>query len=88
MQAVAQPGSGKTLGYLLPGAERLHEAGHGPASRPDGPAMLILTPTRHVWLTCRVAYLAWHRIPAEGIVWCVGRQPSQARERKVSEVTC
>ena len=46
MQAVAQPGSGKTLGYLLPGAERLREAGHGSASRPDGPVMLVLTPTR------------------------------------------
>ena len=44
---MAQPGSGKTLGYLLPGAERLREAGHGPASRPDGPPMLILTPTRY-----------------------------------------
>jgi Rad3-related DNA helicase len=47
VQAVAQPGSGKTLGYLLPGAERLREAGHGSASRPDGPVMLVITPTRH-----------------------------------------
>ena len=47
VQAVAQPGSGKTLGYLVPGAERLREAGHGPASRPDGPVMLVITPTRH-----------------------------------------
>ena len=47
MQAVAQPGSGKTLGYLLPGVEQLREAGHGPSSRPAGPLMLVLTPTRH-----------------------------------------
>ena len=46
VKAVAQPGSGKTLGYLLPGAERLRMAGHGAGTQPESPLMLILAPTR------------------------------------------
>lgn len=46
MKAVAQPGSGKTLGYLLPGAERLRLAGHAAGTLPESPLMLVLAPTR------------------------------------------
>lgn len=47
MEAVAEPGSGKTLGYLLPCIAQLLDANQG-ADSPvqDSPAILILTPTR------------------------------------------
>ncbi|KAG2491590.1 hypothetical protein HYH03_010157 [Edaphochlamys debaryana] len=48
VRAVAEPGSGKTLAYLLPGLVRLQSEGHSAASRPDGPAMLVLLPTREL----------------------------------------
>jgi hypothetical protein len=48
VQAVAEPGSGKTLGYLLPAAELLIQGGHGGASRPSGPVALVLAPTREL----------------------------------------
>ncbi|KAK9823896.1 hypothetical protein WJX72_006234 [[Myrmecia] bisecta] len=48
VQAVAEPGSGKTLGYLLPVLPRLLAEGQGVASRPDGPLVLIMAPTREL----------------------------------------
>lgn len=48
MEVVAEPGAGKTLGYLLPGAERLARSGHSAGSQPEGPAMLVVVPTRCV----------------------------------------
>ena len=46
VQAVAEPGTGKTLGYLLPLAAALAAGGHGAGSAPAGPLALVLVPTR------------------------------------------
>ncbi|GLI64681.1 hypothetical protein VaNZ11_008035 [Volvox africanus] len=48
IQGVAEPGSGKTLAYLLPGLVKLQTDGHSAASHPEGPAMLVLLPTREL----------------------------------------
>ncbi|GIL49526.1 hypothetical protein Vafri_5852 [Volvox africanus] len=48
VQGVAEPGSGKTLAYLLPGFVKLQTEGHSAASRPEGPVMLVLLPTREL----------------------------------------
>ncbi|GLC40197.1 hypothetical protein PLESTM_001013500 [Pleodorina starrii] len=59
VQGVAEPGSGKTLAYLLPGFVRLQAKDHTAASLPEGPAMLVLLPTRElaqqVAAQCRAA---------------------------------
>ena len=46
VQAVAEPGTGKTLGYLLPLAAALAAGGHGAGSTLAGPLALVLVPTR------------------------------------------
>lgn len=46
VQAVAEPGTGKTLGYLLPLAAALAAGGHGARTAPAGPLALVLVPTR------------------------------------------
>ncbi|KAL6764959.1 P-loop containing nucleoside triphosphate hydrolase protein [Haematococcus lacustris] len=48
VQGVAQPGSGKTLAYLLSAAVRLQVLGHTAKSQPRGPALLVITPTREL----------------------------------------
>eukprot|EP00887_Chlorella_sp_A99_P004705 scaffold4.g4705.t1 len=48
LEAVAEPGSGKTLAYLLPAAARLAARGHGAGTRPAGPLALVLVPTREL----------------------------------------
>ncbi len=44
--ATAEPGSGKTLGYLAPMLPLLQAWGEGPDSQPEGPPALVLVPTR------------------------------------------
>jgi len=47
VQAVAEPGSGKTLGYLLPAVPMLVREDISTAAVPaQGPKVLILVPTR------------------------------------------
>lgn len=46
--AVAPPGSGKTLGYLLPAAAHVLRIGHSAATRPPGPLAVVLLPTREL----------------------------------------
>ena len=46
VQAVAEPGSGKTLGYLLPALVALTASGHSADTAPAGPLALVLVPTR------------------------------------------
>ncbi|PRW59081.1 DEAD-box ATP-dependent RNA helicase 20-like [Chlorella sorokiniana] len=57
VEALAEPGSGKTLAYLLPAAVLLASKGHSADTRPDGPLALVLLPTRElaqqVAATCR-----------------------------------
>ena len=48
MEVTAEPGSGKTLAFLLPAAVRLQELGHSADSHPQGPVALVLVPTRWV----------------------------------------
>ena len=49
MLAVAEPGSGKTLGYLLPALSWLmRRQAKAPEQNHKGPAVLILVPTRQV----------------------------------------
>jgi len=48
ISAVAPPGSGKTLAYLLPAAAMLLRTGHSKKTRPPGPLALVLLPTREL----------------------------------------
>ena len=48
VEAVAEPGSGKTIAYLLPAAVALAEQGHSGKTRPDAPLSLVLLPTREL----------------------------------------
>ncbi|GAX80336.1 hypothetical protein CEUSTIGMA_g7774.t1 [Chlamydomonas eustigma] len=48
IQGVAEPGSGKTLAYLLPGFVKLQKLGHSASSQPEGPLLLVLAPTREL----------------------------------------
>ena len=53
MVGIAQTGSGKTVGYLLPGI--IHFSNQPYLERGDGPiVVLVLAPTRYVWL-CRAS---------------------------------
>ena len=65
--ARAEPGTGKTLGYLLPTAHRLAERHGGRATgrlRFDAPAALVIVPTRE--LATQVSGAAGRRVPAGG----------------------
>lgn len=63
---VAQPGSGKTLAYLLPAAVRIAGLGHGAASPPPpGPLALVMVPTRE--LAVQVAAQARALRPLAGL---------------------
>lgn len=46
--ALAPPGQGKTLGYVLPAAAALIAGGHSAASNPPSPLVLVLLPTREL----------------------------------------
>lgn len=46
VEVVAEPGAGKTLGYLLPCAELLVRGGQGAGTQPAGPLLLVVLPTR------------------------------------------
>ena len=46
MSAAAEPGSGKTLAYLLPAISSLVEKEQGVAPQPEGPLALVMVPTR------------------------------------------
>lgn len=48
VEAVAEPGSGKTIAYLLPAAVALAEQGHSGETAPETPLVLILLPTREL----------------------------------------
>jgi len=48
VHVIAEPGSGKTLSYLLPAACRISESGHSMATRPKGALALVLLPTREL----------------------------------------
>ena len=78
MLAVAEPGSGKTLGYLLPAlswlVQRRAEAAQQGHKRP---AVLILVPTRRVG----GALIPWHTYPAS----VLGRQPTGMSRQNVPE---
>ena len=51
MVGIAQTGSGKTLGYLLPGI--IHCNNQPYLERGDGPIVLVLAPTRLVVASCK-----------------------------------
>lgn len=57
LHVTAQPGSGKTLAYLLPVACKLEQQGHTMKTKPDNPLVLVLLPTRElaqqVAMVCR-----------------------------------
>ncbi|BDA50781.1 probable DEAD-box ATP-dependent RNA helicase 20 [Coccomyxa sp. Obi] len=48
VRAVAEPGSGKTLGYLLPSLPWLVKRAHASDQSASGPGVLILLPTREL----------------------------------------
>ncbi len=57
-EVVAEPGAGKTLGYLLPGAELLVRGGAGATTQPEAPLMLVVLPTRCAALCCAASRCA------------------------------
>ena len=59
--AQAEPGSGKTLGYLLPAAAHLESHVHDAASKLEGPLVLILVPTRELALQVATVCRTFHR---------------------------
>ncbi len=50
VNAIAEPGSGKTLGYLLPTMAHLQRLGHDASTQPEAPPALVLVPTRELAL--------------------------------------
>lgn len=46
IECVAEPGSGKTLSYALPAMQLLVKEGHGQDTKPQGPLVVVLLPTR------------------------------------------
>ena len=46
VEVTSEPGSGKTLGFLLPAVVQLQELGHDAGTEPQGPVALVLVPTR------------------------------------------
>lgn len=48
VEAVAQPGSGKTLAYAVPAMQLLVKKNHGAQTRPKSPLTLVLVPTREL----------------------------------------
>lgn len=56
VEVVAEPGSGKTIAFLLPAAVKLAQMGHKGNTSPEAPLVLILAPTRE--LTQQVASVA------------------------------
>jgi hypothetical protein len=56
VEVVAEPGSGKTIAFLLPAAVKLAQLGHKGNTSPESPLVLILAPTRE--LTQQVASVA------------------------------
>jgi len=56
VEVVAEPGSGKTIAFLLPAAVKLAQLGHKGNTSPEAPLVLVLAPTRE--LTQQVASVA------------------------------
>jgi ATP-dependent helicase YprA (DUF1998 family) len=56
VEVVAEPGSGKTIAFLLPAAVKLAQLGHRGNTSPEAPLVLVLAPTRE--LTQQVASVA------------------------------
>lgn len=83
---VAKTGSGKTLGYLLPGyikVKREEMKGDFNCSHQNGPAMLVMAPTREL---CQQIFEESDRFgkPAQIVTACVyGGAPKQPQVRKL-----
>jgi len=56
VEVIAEPGSGKTIAFLLPAAVKLAQLGHKGNTSPEAPVVLVLAPTRE--LTQQVASVA------------------------------
>ena len=59
--AIAEPGSGKTLGYLLPTVAHLQRLNHDANSQPEGPVALVLVPTRELALQVTAVCKTFHK---------------------------
>lgn len=59
--AMAEPGSGKTLGYFLPAMAHLQRLGHDASTQPESPVALILVPTRELALQVTSVCKSFHK---------------------------
>jgi len=86
MVAVAQTGSGKTLGYLLPAL--VHISAQPPLRPGDGPMALVVAPTRELamQIQAEVEKFTGSRIRATSVFGGVPRHGQQASLRSGSEI--
>lgn len=81
MVAVAQTGSGKTLGFLLPAL--VHMAAQPPVQRGDGPIALVMAPTRELAVQIQLEAMKFTRGTAVRCVACYG---GASRHSQVSQL--
>ena len=90
VMGIAEPGSGKTLGYLLPTVAHLQQLGHGVSSQPVGPVALVLVPTRELALQVTAVCKTFHKelgLRAQAIIGGVDKT-QQVIEQQLERCRC
>jgi len=81
MVAVAQTGSGKTLGFLLPAL--VHMAAQPPAQPGDGPLALVMAPTRELAVQIQLEAMKFTRGTNVRCVACYGGASRHSQVRQL-----
>lgn len=95
VMAIAEPGSGKTLGYLLPTVAHLQRLGHDASNQPESPVAAVLVPTRELAIQVTAVCKSFHKEfglraqaiiggvdKAQQVVFCRSTRTMKKTERK------
>lgn len=88
MISIARTGSGKTLGFILPGI--VHVINQPPRNPSDGPTVLVLLPTRELALQVEDVAQAYCKAMQLNVTCCYGGAPKgdQAKQLKQGVDVC
>ena len=88
MVATAEPGSGKTLGYLVPAITHILRLREEPGNEPEGPTVLVLVPTRELALQVTAVCKGFHKDCSMRVAAIIGGVGKDQQVRATSYSQC